>query len=251
MKRFRKYTLLMLLCPLLGLTGCQKEGLATYEGAEMVNFDYNKMSNTSEVKFKGDTVRLAYGFVNDEYQIINLELILTGYPKNADRKVLVSVNSEDGAKAGVHYELSESIVIPANQVMVTVPLKVLRPADLMDAPKSFLVKIGNSEELSAGIRTTLFVAVSDDIPTEWVGDAGWFQPPYIKDYFGKCSKTKYLFVYQQLGVWDFSGYSIWNMMADAAKFAPAKRVLKQKLAEYEAENGPLMDPKEGQVTFPD
>ena len=116
--------------------------------------------------------------------------------------------------------------------------------------KSFLVKLVDSDDLVAGLRTTLFVTVSDDIPDEWVGDEGWIMNP-ISQYFGKCSKTKYLFVYEQLGVWDFSSWSYWGMMGDAAKFTPAKRILKEKLAEYEAENGPLVDPKEGRVTFPD
>lgn len=37
------------------------------------------------------------------------------------------------------------------------------------------------------------------------------------------------------------------MMGDAAKFTPASRILKEKLAEYEAENGSLVDPQKGRV----
>lgn len=228
----------------LGLSGCSKESLTTYEGAAMVNFDYNKM------ELKKDSVNVAYGFVADEYRLINLELIVTGYPEANDREVKLSVTSEDGAQAGVHYELQEEVVIPAGEVMATVPLKVLRPAELMENPVSFSVKIVNSLTLEAGIRTTLFVSVSDDIPDQWIGDENWFMGS-IEDYFGKCSKTKYLFVYQVLGIWDFSAYSYWGMMADSSKFTPAKRIVKEKLAEYEAANGPLVDPIEGRVTFPD
>ncbi len=239
-----KYMIVILWCALFGLAGCEKEGLTTYEGTEMVNFDYNKM------ELRKDTVTIAYGFVQDQYKVIDLELLVVGYPKAFEREVKLRIASEDGAEAGIHYELPEKIVIPANEVMVTVPLKVLRPAQLMGKPVSFGVKIVNSESLAAGIRTTLFVQVSDDIPDQWIGDDGWFMGS-IEDYFGECSKTKYLFVYQQLGVWDFSAYSMWGMMADANKFNPAKRIVKEKLAEYEAANGPLTDPVKGRVTFPD
>ena len=148
-------------------------------------------------------------------------------------------------------EIADNVIMPKGEVSISVPLKVLRSEDLMTTgAKSFLVKLVDSDDLVAGLRTTLFVTVSDDIPDEWVGDEGWIMNP-ISQYFGKCSKTKYLFVYEQLGVWDFSSWSYWGMMGDAAKFTPAKRILKEKLAEYEAENGPLVDPKEGRVTFPD
>jgi len=239
-----KYMIMILWGALFGLTGCEKEGLTTYEGTEMVNFDYNKMD------LKKDTVTIAYGFVTDEYKIIDLNLVIVGYPVPVEREVKLTVTSEDGAQAGVHYELPEKIVVPANEVMLTVPLKVLRPSDLMTAPKSFLVKIEDSQNFVAGIRTTLFVSVSDDIPEEWIGDEGWFMGS-IDDWFGKCSKTKYSFIYQQLEVWDFTVYSYYGMMADNAKFGAAKRIVKEKLAEWEAVNGPLVDPKEGPVTFPD
>ena len=153
--------------------------------------------------------------------------------------------------AGTNYEIADNVIMPKGEVSISVPLKVLRSEDLMTTgAKSFLVKLVDSDDLVAGLRTTLFVTVSDDIPDEWVGDEGWFMNP-ISQYFGECSKTKYLFVYEQLGVWDFSSWSYWGMMGDAAKFTPAKRILKEKLAEYEAENGPLVDPQKGRVTFPD
>ena len=72
----------------------------------------------------------------------------------------------------------------------------------------------------------------------------------ISDYFGTCSRTKYLFVFETLGIWDFSVWSYWGMMADASKFTPAQRMLQEALAAYEAENGPLIDENGEQVTFP-
>ena len=245
MKSIIKYVLPVLTGLFFVLAACEKEDIPYYSDVERINFDYTSMGLSK------DTVNIAYGFVTDQYTNIDLELLLTGYAKDYDRVIGLTITSEDGAVAGTNYESADNVIMPKGEVSISVPLKVLRSEDLMTTgAKSFLVKLVDSDDLVAGLRTTLFVTVSDDIPDKWIGDEGWFMNP-ISQYFGECSKTKYLFVYEQLGVWDFSSWSYWGMMGDAAKFTPAKRILKEKLAEYEAENGPLVDPKEGRVTFPD
>ena len=245
MKSIIKYVLPVLTGLFFVFAACEKEDIPYYSDVERINFDYTSMGLSK------DTVNIAYGFVTDQYTNIDLELLLTGYAKDYDRVIGLTITSEDGAVAGTNYEIADNVIMPKGEVSISVPLKVLRSEDLMTTgAKSFLVKLVDSDDLVAGLRTTLFVTVSDDIPDKWIGDEGWFMNP-ISQYFGECSKTKYLFVYEQLGVWDFSSWSYWGMMGDAAKFTPAKRILKEKLAEYEAENGPLVDPKEGRVTFPD
>ena len=245
MKSIIKYVLPVLTGLFFVLAACEKEDIPYYSDVERINFDYTSMGLSK------DTVNIAYGFVTDQYTNIDLELLLTGYAKDYDRVIGLTITSEDGAVAGTNYEIADNVIMPKGEVSISVLLKVLRSEDLMTTgAKSFLVKLVDSDDLVAGLRTTLFVTVSDDIPDKWIGDEGWFMNP-ISQYFGECSKTKYLFVYEQLGVWDFSSWSYWGMMGDAAKFTPAKRILKEKLAEYEAENGPLVDPKEGRVTFPD
>lgn len=245
MKSIIKYVLPVLTGLFFVLAASEKEDIPYYSDVERINFDYTSMGLSK------DTVNIAYGFVTDRYTNIDLELLLTGYAKDYDRVIGLTITSEDGAVAGTNYEIADNVIMPKGEVSISVPLKVLRSEDLMTTgAKSFLVKLVDSDDLVAGLRTTLFVTVSDDIPDKWIGDEGWFMNP-ISQYFGECSKTKYLFVYEQLGVWDFSSWSYWGMMGDAAKFTPAKRILKEKLAEYEAENGPLVDPKEGRVTFPD
>ena len=245
MKSIIKYVLPVLTGLFFVLAACEKEDIPYYSDVERINFDYTSMGLSK------DTVNIAYGFVTDQYTNIDLELLLTGYAKDYDRVIGLTITSEDGAVAGTNYEIADNVIMPKGEVSISVPLKVLRSEDLMTTgAKSFLVKLVDSDDLVAGLRTTLFVTVSDDIPDKWIGDEGWFMNP-ISQYFGECSKTKYLFVYEQLGIWDFSSWSYWGMMGDAAKFTPAKRILKEKLAEYEAENGPLVDPKKGRVTFPD
>lgn len=238
--------LMMLTCLTLVLTACQKEDIPYYNDVERVNFNYTSMGLTK------DTMNIAYGFVTDDHTLINLEILLTGYAKDYDREIGLTITSKDGAIAGVNYEIPDNIIMPKGEVTVTVPLNVLRSSDLMeqDTTKSFLVELVDNEEFVAGLNTTLFVTVSDDIPDKWVGGENWSYNT-IESFFGECSKTKYKFVFETLGIWNFESWGVWGWMGDSAKFTPAKRLLKEKLAEYEAENGPLMDSEKGQVTFPD
>lgn len=239
-----KYTLYVLSFLVL-LVACQKDEIPVYESKDMVNINYRTMG------LEEDTIRISYGFVTTQKEVIDLDLLLMGYAKGYDRKVGVTITSDDGAAEGVHYEMTTPVVLPKDQVQLSIPLTILRADDLLqEGPKSFSLKIVDSDELAAGIRTTLYVHISDDIPDVWIGDAGWFMNK-VSQYFGECSRTKYMFVYENLNIWDFSAWAIWGMMGDAAKFTPAKRILKENLATYEAEHGPLMDPDKGRVTFPD
>ena len=236
---------LYILSLLVLLVACKKDEIPVYEDIDRVNIDYSSMS------LKNDTIRISYGFVNTQKEIIDLDLLLMGYAKAYDRQVGIKITRDDGAIEGIHYEIATPVIMPKNKVQLSTPLTILRADDLLqEGPKSFSLKIIDTDELAAGIRTTLYVHISDDIPDAWIGDANWFMDKVSK-FFGECSKTKYLFVYETLNVWDFSDWGIWGMMGDAAKFTPAKRILKEKLAEYEAEHGPLMDPDKGRVTFPD
>lgn len=207
MKSIIKYVLPVLTGLFFVLAACEKEDIPYYSDVERINFDYTSMGLSK------DTVNIAYGFVTDQYTNIDLELLLTGYAKDYDRVIGLTITSEDGAVAGTNYEIADNVIMPKGEVSISVPLKVLRSEDLMTTgAKSFLVKLVDSDDLVAGLRTTLFVTVSDDIPDKWIGDEGWFMNP-ISQYFGECSKTKYLFVYEQLGVWDFSSWSYWGMAA--------------------------------------
>lgn len=240
-----KYSLYILSLLVVLLVACQKDEIPVYEDIDRVNIDYRSMD------LKQDTIRISYGFVDSKKEVIDLSLLLMGYAKPFDRKVGITITSEDGAREGVHYELPTPVVLPKDQVKLTLPLTILRPNDLLEeGAKSFLLNIVDTDDLAAGIQTTLYVHISDDIPDVWIGDAKWFMNK-ISQYFGECSKTKYLFVYEHLGVWDFSSWNLMGFMGDDAKFKPAKRILKEMLATYEAEHGPLVDPDKGRVTFPD
>lgn len=240
-----KYISIILLCGLFLLSACQKEDIQTYTDAERINFDLRKMD------LKKDSVEISLGFFSGEIKELPLHLYAIGYKKNVARKINIRISSADGAVAGTTYELPEVIELPANELECIIPLNIMRDPELQTKAKSFLIELGNSDAFVPGVYTSLYVKVTDGVPTTWIGDDAWGYGPKLVDYFGVCSRTKYLFVYDRLGIYDFSVWTYYGYMGDATKCNAAKQFLKKELAAYEKEYGPLVDPVEGRVTFPD
>lgn len=90
MKSIIKYVLPVLTGLFFVLAACEKEDIPYYSDVERINFDYTSMGLSK------DTVNIAYGFVTDQYTNIDLELLLTGYAKDYDRVIGLTITSEDG-----------------------------------------------------------------------------------------------------------------------------------------------------------
>ena len=102
MKSIIKYVLPVLTGLFFVLAACEKEDIPYYSDVERINFDYTSMGLSK------DTVNIAYGFVTDQYTNIDLELLLTGYAKDYDRVIGLTITSEDGAVAGTNYEIADN-----------------------------------------------------------------------------------------------------------------------------------------------
>lgn len=245
----RKYMIFVLFGVLGVFSACQKENIAAYSDAERINVDLRQMNLTK------DTIEVSLGFYEGDVMDIDMKLYVMGYPKDYDREVAIEVVSSNNAEAGKTYELPEKIIMPANDIRCTIPLKVLRDPDLMKAAKSFRINLKSSDDFEVGLYPTLYISVTDDVPTVWIGDENWMKDGSfylsIEDCFGKCSRVKYKFVYEVLGIYDFSVWNVWGFMYDKAKFVPAKKLLKKELEKWEAVNGPMMDENNERVTFPD
>lgn len=240
-----KYISIVLLSGLFLLTACQKEDIQTYTDVERINFDLQGM------ELKKDSVEISLGFFKGEVKEFPLHLYAIGYKKEVARKINIRITSSDGAVAGTTYELPDVIEMPKDELEYVVNLNILRDPDLQKKSKSFLIELQKSDAFVPGINTSLYVKVSDGIPTTWIGDDAWGYGLKLVDYFGECSRTKYQFVYDKLGIYDFSVWTYYGYMGDATKCNAAKQYLKKELAAYEKEYGPLIDPEAGRVTFPD
>lgn len=228
---------------LLLCTACQKEDLPTYNDVERINLDLSGMG------VKNDSIEVAFGFTMEDYKDLELKFLVIGYPKDYARKITLKVEGDEGVAEEL-LEFPDKMEIPANEMETTITCRLTKKSDFIGDGKGFTLNLVESDDFQVGLTTSLYVSVSDDVPTEWIGDAEMFYGMLKSTYFGECSKTKYLFVYRVVGEWDFKNWSAgWG--GDHTKARAAKSLLKRELAAYEKENGPLIDPDKGRVTFPD
>lgn len=249
MKKINMRLLLAAICAMFLTAACQQNDIPVYSDAPMVNFDYNAMDVASQDGRYLDTLVYELGFSDTDSVRVDLEFLLVGYAADHAREIALELTG-DTEYVGSVLEIPENIMLPAGEVSLTVPVYIHVNDELRAGMKMFHLEITDGEELLAGIRTTLSLQASADVPTEWVGGENWMTGYRIEDYFGECSQVKYRFVYEVLGIWDFSEWGTWGIMANSSLFSPAARLLKERLAEYEAENGPMIDENNNQVTFP-
>lgn len=133
---------------LLPLVSCEKE-MMDYKGAEGIYFavqygptygsertwPYYPFSDVEFVKLRGDETT---------YQV---KVMITGGLKDYDRKFTVEINPDSTtAVLGVHYKaLPEGLFIPANAISATVPVTLMRTADLENEVKTIGLRLVANE----------------------------------------------------------------------------------------------------------
>ncbi len=133
---------------LLPIMSCEKE-MMDYEGVEGIYFavqygssygnervwPYQPSSNVEFVKLTGNETT---------YQV---KVMITGAVKDYDRKFKVEINPDSTtAVLGVHYKaLPEGLIIPAHAISATVPVTLMRTADLGTEVKTIGLRLVENE----------------------------------------------------------------------------------------------------------
>ncbi|MGL5683274.1 MAG: DUF4843 domain-containing protein [Marinifilaceae bacterium] len=232
--------IIIILCFLSSLMwSCQKDEVMVYTDFPKVNFDVNKMDVSN------DTAYIQFGFVDTDTLIFDVHLILMGYASETAREIGLKVEGEANFMKNAIKGI-DTWQMPAGKVLVHLPVAINRCNDVVGEGQELKIRLIDNDNFVSGLKDSITIFISNDIPDTWVGDAKWFMNK-VEEFFGPCTKAKYLFVYQTLGVWDFTSWASWGM-GDAKKFNPAKRMLNERLSEV----GPIEDPdsESGYVTFP-
>ena len=179
-----------------------------------------------------------------------IEVRLSGLPRPEPRPLPIAQipAGNNDAVAGQHYvplddpEIKNLITLPPGAAKVNIPVILLRDPTLKTAGCRLLLDIATNEHFGAGIqgRTRLLVHFSDltEQPANWTST--W------RLVFGDWGAVKMRFIIDYIGV---SNFDIPAMTGDTRDYLKARA--KQKLAEYEAEHGPLYEADNiTRVTFP-
>ncbi|MDR0765774.1 MAG: DUF4843 domain-containing protein [Odoribacteraceae bacterium] len=239
----------LLLLPLL-LAACQEVVVNKYEDNSSLYFYRGAL----DARGNGQFDSLAYSFYLEESGRVRdtlwIEARLSGFPSAVARPVPVVqlLTGSDDAVAGQHYlsfddpEIKSLVVLPPNAVKVKLPIVLLREPSLKTTERQLLLEITTNEYFSVGIQgQRRFLIRFSDLatqPANWT--ATW------KSVFGDWGAVKMRFIIDYVG---FSDFDATRLLGDMRDYLKVKA--KQKLADYEAANGPLYeDDNVTRVRFP-
>ncbi|MDR2413570.1 MAG: DUF4843 domain-containing protein [Odoribacteraceae bacterium] len=177
--------------------------------------------------------------------VVEAEVLLVGKLSDRDRAVIISIDPErTTAIKGTHYDIPESVVIPAGEAVAALPIALRRTADLQAAPVTLRLEIDDAGDLGPGPNEwrSLSITWNDMIsrPLNW---------DVLLEFFGDYSNVKFRFIISTLGIAEFT-YGQTNGM-DWGVMNNYHLVLVEALAAYNAAHPsePLVDENLHPITF--
>jgi hypothetical protein len=201
----KKIKTIIALTSLLGVfAACKKDKLLTYDGsANSIYYAYTDQSNN-----KMDTTAFTFGFtpvaVTDS--ILKIPVLVTGQASSKDRVYNVLMDTGTTAVAGKHYRLPSTFIFHANRLRDSLPVTLLRSADLQTKAVTLRLTLKPSADLQTNLKTlmtnvgdtlklTTFKLNISDMLVAGQYWAGSFQP-----YFGTFSVKKVQLINQVTGM---------------------------------------------------
>jgi hypothetical protein len=245
MKQLYNYIWLFLLPACYCLPACKKSNPLAFDAPAMVYiykapYALNTDSIVYSFAIRPDTVMT---------DTIKIPVRIIGEAAAQDREVILkAVADSTTAKAGTDYILFP-YQIPAGAYTANLPVVIKRSAIMKKqalrlllevvASKDFLPGVPGSKgsERVAGGTIRYLIKLNDYLtkPDNW--------DTWLVYFFGKYSAVKYKFIIESTGMavipsdLPYGIYSVYSTLC------------KQKLAEYEADNGPLIDENGDPVSF--
>lgn len=230
-----------ILAVILLITGCKKSELTRFEQSDMI-YIYKEAFNDER-----DSTTFSFAIRSDDLQVdtVKVPVRIMGIAKSTDREVkLAAIPSGTTAVEGVHYEFLP-YTIPAGAYNADLPVVIKRTADLKSQEYSLLLEVVESKDFKPGVpnspvagsfagASVKYLIKMNDFLTK---PANW--DSRLIYYFGNYSQVKYKFIIKVTGI------SVFEVGAPPAfsfgEMQYYEAFCKLKLAEYEAQNGPLID----------
>lgn len=249
MKNIFQFFAAIMMCVFL-MTSCKKAELIKYQLPDMVYFYKasgltNNDSTTYSFAIKDKTLLTDTVF---------LPMQIMGGAKDYEREIkLVAVDSLTTAVAGTDYVLIKT-VIPAGAFNANVPMIVKRDPVIKTIEKRLVLEVQQSKDFLPGVPSTSVTSISNAGGTTryLVKINDYLTKPnnwdtYLKIFFGAYSQVKYGFIIQATGRALFPLGVPGGLSYDQMSYY--RQVCRNALAEYVAQNGPLIDEFENPVTF--
>ncbi|QTE21328.1 DUF4843 domain-containing protein [Polaribacter cellanae] len=252
----KKYIKTIIATCLVGLTffACENEDIATFSGKNVIYFQWaidgkdfaaNKIDSTS--------ITFAYKLpskVSDS--LIKVPIKVQGFISDKDRTVKINILKTSTAKKGVHFNIADNIIVPANEIIGYIPVTLNRTADMKLKPfslklqllenKNFKTNLKGSKKSSNANRLlnyTEFELTFSDILTE---PDKWF---ILKSWIGDFS-TKKLYLFAEVNKIPVPNY---NKFPDFGNFLGQLAVMKAYLAAQKNAGTPILEEDGSEMTL--
>lgn len=227
------------------LTACSKDERLLFDEETQVYFNTTDFGVTDSTNYSfallGPTVTRDTFYLN---------VRITGFPVDYDRKINIVTDASSTAIAGYHYQITNPI-IPAGAYDNDLEVVVFRRDGLKDSLVTTMLNIEDSEDLRAGYddlgswpvsrvkysRRQYKLSITDKLvkPSNW--DSTWLPS------FGTYSNVKIRYITEVTGFTNWTG-SVYPQDKD---FVVQKA--RYELYKYEQENGDLLDENGEPVKF--
>lgn len=179
------------------LTSCSEDRIENFHGKPAIFMGVVMENPNRPIEENIDTLRkVSLGFTDFEEVTVNFIARLQGLPVDYDRAIKVALGGD--ALKGSDYELDENVLLGAGEHYALVPCRIIRNESMVDVEKTITLTIVGDEMFEEGDITIAYIVVEDGIPSDWVN--GWG----AEQFFGPCSREKYIFFYDFMGYYDLA-----------------------------------------------
>ncbi|WMI64170.1 DUF4843 domain-containing protein [Aestuariibaculum sp. YM273] len=155
----KKYIYLPVLtcCMLLAFMSCAEDEIPLFDATSSnIYFEWAKEGRENESETL-DSLDVSFAFelptVTDS--LINVPVKIQGYTADFDRIINLKVLADEStAIEGVHYQMPNSVVLPADSVRAYIPVSLFRDASLKDGPVSLKFQLSENQYFNTDIYTT-------------------------------------------------------------------------------------------------
>lgn len=185
MKHIKKYIGLILTISLL--YSCKESNLITYpeeSGGNNIYFLEKFDSKASDSLMRPISLGLTPESVKDS--LLTIVVQTTGIISDQDRKFRVEANDTSSMVRGVHYDILNDPIIPANETSGNISIILYRTADLLEKRAYLKLELKDNEHFQTGIKTITNVTHIQDLLSFHIYLDDLFPVPYLwTSYSGK------------------------------------------------------------------
>jgi len=139
----KKYIKTIITICAVGFTflACEKEEISTFSGKNLIYFQWSIDGKDYESnKIDSTSITFAFDLPTEKTDsLVSIPVKIQGKMSPQDRSVAIRIMGESTVENGVHFNMSDNIIIPANEVIGYIPVTFNRTEDMKE--QEFLLKL--------------------------------------------------------------------------------------------------------------